>query len=163
MLATKFVFDDGGRGAAGYKGYARDCACRSIAIVTNIPYQEVYDSLNAFSSTERCRKRSRSSARNGVYKATLRRYLERLGFVWIPTMHVGSGCTVHLRAQELPEGRLVVCVSRHITAMIDGVIHDSHDCSRNGTRCVYGYFYHPLLRGSASSKSDAAIRPTQGS
>jgi hypothetical protein len=24
--------------------------------------------------------------------------------------------------------------------VIDGVIHDTHDCSRNGTRCVYGYY-----------------------
>jgi len=24
-----------------------------------------------------------------------------------------------------------------------GVIHDTHDCSRDGTRCVYGYFSLP--------------------
>jgi hypothetical protein len=24
--------------------------------------------------------------------------------------------------------------------VIDGVIHDTHDCSRGGTRCVYGYW-----------------------
>jgi hypothetical protein len=26
------------------------------------------------------------------------------------------------------------------TAVIDGVIYDTPDCSRGGTRCVYGYF-----------------------
>ncbi len=37
-------------------------------------------------------------------------------------MQIGSGCTVHLRADELPSGRLVVSVSRHLTAVIDCVI-----------------------------------------
>ena len=32
-------------------------------------------------------------------------------------------------------------LSRHITAVVDGVIHDTHDPSRKGTRCVYGYWY----------------------
>jgi hypothetical protein len=27
--------------------------------------------------------------------------------------------------------------------MIDGVIHDTHDCSRRGKRCVYGYWQPP--------------------
>ena len=37
-------------------------------------------------------------------------------------------------------GRLIVAVSRHYCAVIDGVIHDLYDPSRNGTRCVYGYW-----------------------
>jgi hypothetical protein len=55
-------------------------------------------------------------------------------------MHIGSGCRVHLRADELPPGRLIVEVSRHVVAVIDGVIHDLADPSRGGRRCVYGYF-----------------------
>jgi hypothetical protein len=47
---------------------------------------------------------------------------------------------VHLRAEELPGGRLIVKVSKHVVAVIDGVINDSHDPSRGGTRCVYGYY-----------------------
>jgi hypothetical protein len=66
--------------------------------------------------------------------------MKQLGWMWTPTMQIGSGCTVHLRADELPPGRLVVSVSKHLTAVIDGVIHDTHDCSRRGTRCVYGYW-----------------------
>lgn len=77
----------------------------------------------------------------GVYKATYRRYLADLGWCWVPTMQIGTGCTTHLRSDELPSsGRLIVCVSRHMTAVIDGVIRDTHDPSRDGTRCVYGYF-----------------------
>ena len=67
-------------------------------------------------------------------------YMKSLGFVWVPTMKIGQGCTTHLTENELPSGRLVVAVSKHFTAVIDGVINDLYDCSRNGTRCVYGYY-----------------------
>ena len=37
--------NDGGRSAAGYKGKAGDCVVRSIAIVSGLPYQKIYDDL----------------------------------------------------------------------------------------------------------------------
>jgi hypothetical protein len=136
------LFNDGGRAEAGYKGKTGDCVCRSIAIATGRPYQKIYDALNAFAAGERTGKRKRgvSSERTGVYPRTIRRYMESVGWKWTPCMSIGSGTKVHLRDGELPMGRLVVCVSRHTTAVVDGVIHDTHDCSREGTRCVYGYF-----------------------
>lgn len=63
-------------------------------------------------------------------------------------MFVGQGCNVHLRADELSPGRLIVSVSKHITIVIDGVIHDTYDPSRDGTRCVYGYFRQPSDGGT---------------
>jgi hypothetical protein len=73
-----------------------------------------------------------------------------------------------LSADELPAGRLVVSVSKHYTAMVDGIIHDLYDPRREesfmfgpdhgqelaagqgrnqngvwtriGGRCVYGYW-----------------------
>ena len=141
----EFVSNDGGRQAAGYKGSTGDCVCRSITIATGKPYQEVYDELNAASQSERCGKRRsrKSSARTGIHKPTIRRYRESLGWAWTPTMQIGSGCKIHLRPDELPRGRLAVSVSKHLTAVLDGVVHDTHDPSRNGTRCVYGYFSAP--------------------
>ena len=138
----KFVLDDGGRAAAGFKGKTGDCVCRSIAIVTGRPYREVYDALNLLAKNERVgtKKRGISSARTGVYKGTIRKYLTSLGYEFVPTMQIGSGCQVHLKKRELPSGRLIVSVSRHLTAVINGVIHDTHDPSRGGTRCVYGYW-----------------------
>lgn len=74
---------------------------------------------------------------------------------------------VHLRADELPAGRLVVSVSKHYTAVINGVIRDTFDPRDRGAtiypagavdipkgarrlpnglwayepeRCVYGYW-----------------------
>lgn len=166
--ADGFVFNDGGRAAAGFRGSAGDCVARSIAIATGLPYREVYDALNALGARERAgkRRRGKSSARTGVYKPTIRKFMASLGWEWVPTMKVGVGCTVHLDADELPAGRIVVSVSRHLTAMVDGIIHDTHDPRRdmhciepdtgrplrpgewrneNGIcsirrRCVYGYF-----------------------
>lgn len=125
-----FVFNDGGRKEAGYLGEARDCVVRAIAIVFEKPYQEVYDAL----------KIKGHSPRNGVNKRMYKKYLESIGAKWTPTMKIGSGCKVHLKATELPEGRLVVRTSRHLTAVINGVINDTYDPSRGGTRCVYGYW-----------------------
>lgn len=92
--------------------------------------------------TERTGKRKKgvSSARTGVYVGSIRKVMAQLGWTWHPTMTIGSGCQVHLRADELPSGRLVVSVSKHEVAVIDGVIHDLYDPSRDGTRCVYGYY-----------------------
>src|SRR5271154_1257284 len=138
----RFVFDDGGRAAAGYRGRTGDCTCRAIAIAAEMPYRTVYDLLNEQTATQRITKRQprRGSARTGIYRPTIRQVLDNLGWMWTPTMKIGSGCTVHLRAGELPKGRLIVSVSRHLVAVIDGVIHDTHDPSRGGTRCVYGYW-----------------------
>ena len=139
----KYKCDDGGREAAGFKGYANDCVTRAIAIAAEKPYQEVYDVLNEMAKNERTGKRKsrKSSSRNGVFRFTYEKYLLSLGFKWTPTMSIGSGCQVHLRETEIPQiGRLVVSVSKHMTAVIDGVIHDTHNPDRNGWRCVYGYY-----------------------
>lgn len=136
-----YVRDDGGREEAGYRGHAGDCGTRAAAIVTGVPYQEVYDRINELAQAERPRSgRKRSNARTGIWPRTLNRFLEEHGYEWVPTMTVGSGCTVHLRADELPAGRIVVRVSKHFAAVINGVLHDTHDCSRDGSRCVYGYW-----------------------
>ena len=139
-----FVFNDGGRANAGYKGMAGDCATRALAIAAQMPYQDAYDLINAHSLNDHKGKRKRgngiSNARTGVYKDTMRRVMADLGWTWIPCMTIGSGCKVHLRADELPIGQIICNVSKHYVAVLDGVIHDLYDCSRDGKRCVYGYW-----------------------
>lgn len=138
----QFVYDDGGRAAAGYTGTTGDCVVRAIAIAAQLSYQTVYDAINDHAKTERRGKKKRgiSNARTGVYKDTSKKYLNSLGWDFVPTMTIGSGCQVHLKDGELPLGRIIVKVSKHLVAVIDGVIHDLADCSRDGTRCVYGYY-----------------------
>ena len=39
-------------------------------------------------------------------------------------------------------------LSRHACAVMDGVIHDTYEDARDGTRCVYGYWKvttHPFF------------------
>ena len=104
----KWVWDDGGRAAAGFRGLAGDCVCRAIAIASGQDYRVVYNAINKYAQGGYPLRRRglRSSARTG----------------------------------ELPGGRLVVNCSRHLTAVIDGVVHDIFDPSRDGTRCVYGFW-----------------------
>jgi hypothetical protein len=148
-----WTYDDGGRAVAGYKGEAGDCVARAITIATGKPYCEVYEALRSelkeYAGGHRDRVARRiargggrlgTTPRNGVDRKVYGRYLQSLGWRWVATMKIGSGCTTHLRADELPAGRLIVDISRHVTAMIDGVIHDTHDPARDGTRCVYGYY-----------------------
>jgi hypothetical protein len=143
---SHWIRNDGGRAAYGYTGKAGDCVTRSIAIVTNIPYSKVYSDMAWINATMPKTKGRRTaglhSAFYGIYTTSVlfKRYMESLNFIWTPTMFIGSGCRVHLRANELPSGGLVVSVSKHLTAVIDGVIHDTHDPSRGGRRCVYGYW-----------------------
>lgn len=138
----KWKSDDGGRQAAGFKGKTGDCVTRAIAIATGLPYREVYDRINAVAKTERRTKRrkNKSSARTGVHRVTYDKLLVELGWTWTPTMKIGQGCKVHLREDELPPGRLIVSVSRHLVAVIDGVAHDTSDPTRGGSRCVYGFW-----------------------
>ena len=144
-----FIYNDGGRAEAGFKGKTGDCVARAVAIASGLPYKEVYDRLAEGNANQRVTKRTRGLKKNGVKTAShginvtrkwFKDYMKELGFEWVPTMQIGSGCRVHLDEDELPKGRLVCSVSRHSTAVIDGVLNDTYDCSRMGTRCGYGYY-----------------------
>lgn len=146
----RFVVDDGGRAAAGFKGDAGDCVTRAIAIASGRPYREVYDELftlgrQKWEGTLTGKELTRAaSPRDGIFPKVYKQHLDRYGWIWTPTMNIGEGCSVHVRADELPtEGRHILRLSKHLTALVDGTIHDTHDPSREGTRCVYGYWTHP--------------------
>ena len=142
MSSNHFSYNDGGRSDAGFKGTAGDCVVRAITIATGFTYSEIYSTMNLFVKDERLtkRKRNKSASRTGVHKDQIQKFLNALNWTWTPTMFIGQGCKVHLKADELPSGILIVSLSKHVTCVIDGVINDTYDCSRNGTRCVYGYW-----------------------
>ena len=150
-----FVYHDGGR-SQYFRGEADDCVVRSIAIVTGQDYKIVYDALAAENKTVTGKR----SARNGIVKKVYHPWLLSNGFEWVATMGMGTGCRVHLHPDELPNGRLIVSVSKHLTTMIDGVIYDTHNPQRGGavgmrngvgvmqkeTRCVYGYYKYEVQK-----------------
>ena len=161
-----WVQDDGGRAAAGFKGSAGDCVARSVAIAGGLPYGEVYAALAAGQGAQRAGRGNKkpASARNGINtrRKWFRDYMAALGFEWLPTMRVGEGCKVHLLRGELPNGRLVVALSKHYTAVVDGVVRDTSDPywasivqepggrARIAHRCVYGYW---IFRGAVNGRS----------
>lgn len=143
----EWTYNDGGRRDAGYKGETRDCACRAICIATGMAYQDAYELIIKYAARERPSKnKNRSHPRTGVHTPTMRKIMADLGWLWVPTMQIGTGTTVHVRDGELPaEGRYVLALSRHYSTFIDGVIHDTYDPSREGTRAVYGYWRLPVV------------------
>lgn len=155
-MTISWQYNDGGRKAAGFRGHTGDCVCRAIAIASGLPYTLVYNRLAEGNATQRRSKLNAGHRATGIRTAShgimthhkwFRDYMHELGFAWTPCMEIGSGCLVHLSAPELPSGHLVMALSRHYAAVINHVLHDTYDCSREGTRCVYGYwqFNAPLF------------------
>jgi hypothetical protein len=149
---VRWVKDDGGRSKSGLpraNEKAGDCVARAIAIATQKPYREVHDALIA-GSVRHIREDNSEYAKWARRKGGVRvfhadhgctpevygAYLESLDWKHTPTKRQG----IHLRANELPRGRLIVEISRHLVAVIDGVIHDTHDCGEGGRIRVQGYW-----------------------
>ena len=140
----QLVYSSGGREKYFKQTIVGDCVTRAICNATGKDYLDVYNDLKELAKEERITKihKKKSSVRNGVYIKTCHKYIEQhLGYKWYPTMQVGKGCQVHLTENELPNGVLIVQVSNHLTCVKDGVIYDTFDPSREGTRCVYGYWF----------------------
>lgn len=155
----KYIYDDGGRSSAGFRGECGDCATRAISIATGMPYREVYNQLQSLQKiyTKECRERVAKtksskvrayyqnatkdhSVRDGTYVEVVHRFMNSIGWEWVPTMKFGTGCKVHLRDDELPSGCIVCRVARHYVAVIEGILHDTWDSQLDGNRCVYGYW-----------------------
>jgi hypothetical protein len=105
---------------------------------------DVYKALAKLNSEQKPKngKRRAKTASHGINtrEKWFKDYMTSIGFEWVPTMKFGVGCNTHLVPSELPKEDLVVMVSRHATAIVNGVLHDTHEPSREGNRCVYGYF-----------------------
>lgn len=155
MHAYNIVKTDGGR-SQHFKGTARDCVTRAIAIASGHDYIEVYDLLSevqkewANKSRSKAAKKAREnpSARDGVFREAYHPVLTEpeygFNFEWIPLMGIGTGCTVHTRPSEVGlavDEWAVLSLSGHLTAVDgEGNLYDRFDPTREGTRCVYGKY-----------------------
>jgi hypothetical protein len=160
----RWVKDDGGRGksgiarAPGRKTAVGDCVTRAISIATGKPYREVHDAItvskvrylyaggddDAWDKWARRRGGVRAfDPDHGCSDGAYGPYLEALGWVLnTPKFQM------RLCADHLPPGRLIVCIRRHLVAVIDHVIHDTYDCGRAGRVQVVNYW--TCGKGSAS-------------
>lgn len=148
----ELFISDGGRKAAGFKGYCGDCLVRAIAIAARRPYAEVYREcaiMNAnYSKTcfPKWRYAGVRTARHGVCTdhAQFRDYMKKMEFVWYPPRRRGKTCKLYLDDTDIPIGRLIVSLSNCWVAVIDGSICDSsdprNDYSRWPRRRVFGWW-----------------------
>lgn len=137
--AIKWVYDDAGR--PSYMNNVNDSVCRSIAIATGMTYEETTNLLNKYIEESGYDVAYIKNDYSRVAKEVAHKLLLNLQFTWVPRMLFACGCHTHLRKSELPNGTLIVSISKHFTCIIDGIIHDVYDPSRLGNRCVYGFYY----------------------
>jgi hypothetical protein len=136
----RYVSSDGGRWAAGLCGSSSggDCVASAITIASGRSYGEIYALLEKLGH-------SYGHSRFGINtkKRRFRQLMRKLGFRLVKTRF--GRCTTRLRSYDLPLGRLMVTLHGyrygHATAVIDRVLYDDHDSSRNGQALVTAYWF----------------------
>jgi len=125
-----YVYNDGGRKEAGYKGNAGDCGARAIAIALGMDYKQAYTLLAT--ANKNCGKAK--SARNGISKDIYSDVLKTLGWVWVAApKFVGRKA----KCSDMPPGKVIARQAGHFVAVVDGVPQDTWNCSE---KMVYGYW-----------------------
>lgn len=128
----EYNYNDGGRSKYFKAECVNDCVTRAIAIATERDYKEVYNEIKSIVGY---------SPRNGILYKDVKKVMHHFGGTWTATMHIGQGCRVHVKPDELPaQGRYVLNLSKHCASWIDGTLQDTYDCSRDGKRLVYGFW-----------------------
>lgn len=142
-----WVYDDGGRIAAGLKPHhlqkrlAGDCVIRAMAIVCQYDYTILRLTCNEI---------VRQVGHCGLYNSTLGypryvygRLLRHYGYRYFSTYGTGVSRVRHFADREqFPHNYILAC-PRHLTAVMEGDLHDIWDCQELR---VYGYWrkYWPV-------------------
>lgn len=146
-----FVYDDGGRSAAGFGSLvlnARgpgDCWCRAIAIATGQAYRDVHQALAELAGDP-------EPVDTGLPLGVGADYLTALGWRWTLNQRMAiarpDGYDVeirHHRIGDLPRGRFVLEFRRrdggHVAALVDGRLRDLD--ATPGTWPVWGWWSSP--------------------
>jgi len=113
---------DGGRKAAGFKmtkAYRSDCVVRSITIVSEKPYEEVFNEMMQL-----------GIKMGGLpnIKPIYSKYLKNLGFEKMRCPRDENGKLIKLRDWFNAPERAVVLNSRHLTAVVRNEVRDIWDC-----------------------------------
>jgi hypothetical protein len=125
-----FIYNDGGRADAGFKGKAGDCVVRAIAIATGEKYKNVYNMVASANKDFGFAK----SARNGIHKSVSADVLKKLGFQWYSApKFIGRKA----RPFDMPRGVVIAKQAHHLVAVINGVPYDTFDST---VKIIYGYW-----------------------
>jgi len=150
-MSPEVQITDGGHAAAKMRGTGRkSCVPRAISIALGLDYRETHETLEVaqqeWATTGRTSNAKRTAAgktiaQYGVHKQVYNPFLAERGWHFVSLMEVGKQRERNPRFCDLPTtGTIIAGVSNHMCAVVDGVIHDSHDPTRGGTRTVYGYW-----------------------
>ena len=127
----KFIYNDGGRAEAGYKGYVSDCVIRAITIAGEYNYTVIYQDMSRTME----RYGHTKSGRNRIPVEIANRYMSDMGFRYVTGV---KGLT--LDSGTFPQGRIVLDLEGHVCAMLDGVVNDNWDWTDDGKLAVLGYW-----------------------
>lgn len=124
-----YIYDDGGK--CGVKGKS-DCGVRAVAIALDMPYQQARKLLKEQAAKGR---QGNKAISKGIYKEDLQSAIESFGWYWVSAPKFTGR---KARYTDLPsEGNYIVSMAKHFTAVVDGQIRDTWDCSN---KMVYGYW-----------------------
>lgn len=140
-----FIFDDGGRIAAGYKGHhlqkrpAGDCVIRSIAIACQYDYKLLRLTCNEI---------VRQVGHCGLYTSSVGypryvygRLLRHYGWRRFSTYKTGISKVKHFADRErFPHNYVLEC-PKHLTAVMEGELHDILDCREWRVYAYYRKFW----------------------
>ena len=126
---ANFEYNDGGR-SEYYKGEARDCGARAMAIALGLDYKVAYKELAQ--ANKECGYDK--SARNGLMKEVLSKVLKRHGWTWNPSPKF-EGRKAY--CDDMPDGMVIARMARHFVAVSWRTPNDTFDCSE---KMVYGYW-----------------------
>lgn len=116
------------------RGERPSCVACAISNASNIPYLEVVCELKKLAKLERGGSTvRRSNLNNGFRRITYSKLLDKLGAVWTEER-------TSFEEENLPiSHRLVVSVPNHLSAIVNGEIHDLFDPRANDHR-RFGYY-----------------------
>jgi hypothetical protein len=125
-----YVYNDGGREKAGYKGKAGDCGARAIAIALGMDYKTAYNLLAQANKDMGFAK----SARDGIHKNIYDSVLNKLGWFWVSAPKFEGR---KAKCSDMQQGTVIARQAGHFVAVINGTPQDTWDCS---SKMVYGYW-----------------------
>lgn len=109
----------------------KDCVKRSIALLTGKSYHDVSLELNRLKAT--------TGATKFNDNANWETYVARLG--WPRTSYKAVAGQLRMNGERFclshPRGKFLLRMAHHLTAVIDGKIYDTWDCSG---KCVYASY-----------------------
>lgn len=153
---TTTVYNDGGRNEAfgthaAIEFAARgvnDCVARSLAIITGKPYAQIWQRIADINL--RAGKKHSANHRCNTGTIEFRAYANELGLEWVQPvqgrfkdMAFPSRCMVHMNG--------------HYTAVIDGVIYDTHNPTPAGMAHVFGWW---IMKPQADALYDVISEAT---